>query len=381
VTDRGGQPRNVRTLRKLVDGHARSEGIAVGRAQRWVSYMVLVGALERVRDGRGDPLFLVKGGVAIELRLGLEARATKDFDATFREAAGRMLDRLDEALREPYGGFTLTRGEIEEVGPTRAKRLNVMLAYEGRSWSTVKLELSPAEGDTALEVERVPAIDLSRFGLEGPDSVACLPLRYQIAQKLHACTALRDDGKDNDRFRDLIDLILLRGLIDGKELKAVHEACVHIFDARGQHRWPPSLVVPESWLEPYARLAADLGFEVTDVEVAADRVREIIDEIDSAGGPWAIVSGPVEVPPVADHRRYHYVVERRDERQDVFVEVTGTASAADPRMLPSPLDEAVRTRGASELVRLIERGVAPARIVISTRGATVVPRAARTAAA
>jgi Nucleotidyl transferase AbiEii toxin, Type IV TA system len=282
VTDRGGRPRNVRTLRKLVDGHARGGGIAVGRVQRWVSYMVLVGALERVRDGHGDPLFLVKGGVAMELRLGLDARATKDFDTTFREAAGQMLDRLDEALRDPYGGFTLTRGEIDDVGPTRAKRLNVMLAYEGRSWSTVKLELSLAEGETGLEVERVPAIDLSRFGLEGPETVACLPLRFQIAQKLHACTTRRDDGKDNDRFRDLIDLILLRGLVDDKELAAVYEACVQIFDARDQHRWPPSLVVPESWAEPYARLATDLGVEVTDVEAAAERVREIIDEIESS---------------------------------------------------------------------------------------------------
>lgn len=373
MTDRADQPRNVRTLRKLVDGHARGEGIAVGRVQRWVSYMVLVGALERVRDGRGDPLFLVKGGVAMELRLGLEARATKDFDATFREAAGRMLDRLDEALREPYGGFTLTRGEVEEVGPTPAKRLNIALAFEGRSWSTVKLELSPAEGESGVEVERVPAIDLSRFGLEGPETVACMPLRYQIAQKVHACTARRDDGKDNDRFRDLIDLILLRGLIDDNEVVAVYEACAQVFDAREQHRWPPTLEVPASWAEPYARLANDLGFEVTNVEVAADRVRVNIDEIDSAGGPWSLVSGPAEVPPLADHRRYQYVVERRDERREVFVEVTGTAAAVDPHTLPSPLDEAVTSRGASELLRLLERGVAPTRIVISTREVTVVP--------
>jgi hypothetical protein len=46
---------------------------------------------------------------------------------------------------------------------------------------------------------------------------------------------------------------------------------------------------------PYARLATDLGFELTDVEVAADRIRESIDEIDSAGGSWAVVAGPSTV--------------------------------------------------------------------------------------
>lgn len=168
-------PRNARTLRRRVDGHARTEGIATGRLQRWVSYMVLVGALDRARDLHDEPLFIVKGGVAMELRLKLDARATKDFDATFRDAAGRMLDRLDEALAEPYGGFTFTRSEIEDVGPTRAKRLDVALAYEGRSWSTVRLELTPAEGESVIAIERVPAIDVTQFGLEGPhrQSRAC----------------------------------------------------------------------------------------------------------------------------------------------------------------------------------------------------------------
>jgi hypothetical protein len=144
--------RNVRTLRRWVDGHARAEGIAVARLQRWVSYMVLLGALDRIRDA---------------------ARATKDLDATFRDAAELMLDRLDEALREPYGGFTLARREPEDVGPTLAKRIDVRRAYLGRSWSTVKLELSPAEGDTAHQVEHVPAIDVTPFGLEAPDTVPC----------------------------------------------------------------------------------------------------------------------------------------------------------------------------------------------------------------
>lgn len=46
------------------------------------------------------------------------------------------------------------------------------------------------------------------FGLPDGERVALIPLPYQVAQKLHACTEVRP-GRDNDRFRDLIDLLLL----------------------------------------------------------------------------------------------------------------------------------------------------------------------------
>jgi hypothetical protein len=43
-----------------------------------------------------------------------------------------------------------------------------------------------------------------------------------------SCTA-RADGRENDRLRDLIDLLLLRALVANEGLPAVREACVEIF--------------------------------------------------------------------------------------------------------------------------------------------------------
>jgi len=42
-------------------------------------------------------------------------------------------------------------------------------------------------------------------------------------------------------FRDLIDIQLLRDLID--DLHAVRTACVEIFELRGKHAWPPCVTV------------------------------------------------------------------------------------------------------------------------------------------
>lgn len=60
--------------------------------------MVLAAMLDRAHDTTGQPLFLVKAGVAMELRFGTGARATKDLDLTYRADAEHMLDRLDEAV-------------------------------------------------------------------------------------------------------------------------------------------------------------------------------------------------------------------------------------------------------------------------------------------
>lgn len=109
--------------------------------------------------------------------------------------------------------------------------------------------------------------------------IRCLSLRYQIAQKLHAVTQ-RFEERENERFRDLIDLIICRDLI--VDLGDVREACVDTFDARGTHAWPPDLKIPDTWAEPYMALAEEKGFPVTDVGDAATQIREFIGKIDAS---------------------------------------------------------------------------------------------------
>ncbi len=106
-----------------------------------------------------------------------------------------------------------------------------------------------------------------------------LSLRYQIAQKLHAVTEQFSD-RENERFRDLIDLIICRDLIE--KMAPVKEACLDTFAARGKHSWPPELHIPAAWLEPYAALAEEMDFPVADVEEAAREVRELVSAIDAA---------------------------------------------------------------------------------------------------
>ncbi len=275
-------PHSVRVLQRWVGDLARAEGIAPGRVQRWISFMVVAAMLDRVRDENADPVFVLKGGAAMELRLGLRARATKDFDAAYREAMGGMLDGLDATLRHGHGGFTATRSEPTAIAETNAVRLDIKLSYRGRSWATVQLEVAAAEGAAGREIERIPGKPLDSLGLEGPVDVPCVSIRYQIAQKVHACTEMPIGGKENDRFRDLIDLLLLEELLEEDEWPAIRGACEELFELRSKHGWPPTLTVFDSWPEPYGSLAEELGFPITDVGEAAAAVQVMIDRIAAA---------------------------------------------------------------------------------------------------
>lgn len=275
-------PGNLSHLQRLANAAADAAGMPAGRYQRWINTQIISAVLDRVRDEDGESVFTLKGGAAIELRLGINARASKDYDAAFRDGAEDMLDALDRALSEDWSGFQLQRTEPQEIRNTHALRMDIRLAYKGRPWGTVQLEVAPAEGQSGQEVDRVPARPLDAVQLDGPERIACVSLRYQIAQKIHACTEVYADGRENDRFRDLIDLPLLRALIADEGLPAVRAACVEIFALRTKHPWPAQVTVYPSWREGFAAMAAEMDFYTSDVDVAADALRALIAEINAA---------------------------------------------------------------------------------------------------
>jgi hypothetical protein len=278
-------PRNVQVLQRWVGELAREQGLAPGRVQRWISFMVVAAMLDRARDENEDPVFVLKGAAAMELRLGLRSRATKDYDTAYREAIDGMLERLDAALRRGYGDFTATRTEPEAIAETHAQRLDIKLGYRGRSWATVQLEVAAAEGRAGREIDRVPGVPLDPLGLAVPPDVPCVSVRYQMAQKLHACTEVPAGGRDNDRFRDLIDLLLLEELVGDDEWPSVRDACEEIFALRAKHAWPPRVVIFDSWPDPYRALAAELSFSMAQVQEAAEAVQSMIDRIAEAERP------------------------------------------------------------------------------------------------
>lgn len=144
------------------------------------------------------------------------------------------------------------------------------------------VELSRAEGGSGDEYDQITVDEYSSIGLAPRGPVHCLSLRYQIAQKIHACTDPLDGVRNNDRARDLIDLQLLVSVVDDGQLGSIRTACVEIFTGRQRHPWPPAVRVWPAWPSLYAAAASTLGDDVLpDVDRAAKWLRTVISAIDS----------------------------------------------------------------------------------------------------
>jgi hypothetical protein len=135
----------------------------------------------------------------------------------------------------------------------------VKLTYNGRGWATLRVEVSPPEGQ-AHEPEMLPALSVIEFGLTGPAEIACLSLRFQIAQKIHACTE-RFPNRENERVHDLIDLQLMQELIE--DYHPAKAACMEIFHLRKRREWPPDLAVEPNWPTPTAGSPPNSTFRST----------------------------------------------------------------------------------------------------------------------
>jgi hypothetical protein len=93
-------PKTLNRLQQLITGLEKDSGLPVRRLNTRVASMMLAGALSRVTDDAGRPRFLTKGGIAIELRLRDQARATQDVDVVVLGNPEDLIDRLEEAFAQ-----------------------------------------------------------------------------------------------------------------------------------------------------------------------------------------------------------------------------------------------------------------------------------------
>ena len=265
---------------KYAQAYAREAGVSEGRVRAWISYMIMGGVLERAAAG-GNPRFIVKGGVALELRLRDRARATKDIDVVLQHTEADLAHTLERALTgDAYQGFTFRRKRDPLLLENRTVNMEFAVSYRGGAWTGIVVDIARAEpGESEIEwVRAIPLTDV--FGVTGPVELPCLPLRLHIAQKLHGMTLPPRPGKRNERFRDLIDLLLMEELVT--DYAGLREACESVFRTRRTHAWPPTLDVLPHWVEPFARSAGELDLPVSDVHGGMARVLAFVERIISA---------------------------------------------------------------------------------------------------
>lgn len=275
--DSPGALRQGLEARLLASSHA--SGTDLARLRRRAAFERLLVRLELNDPGR----WIVKGGMAMEVRLGNRARMTRDLDLAVRDGAGGTVhERLSQALGiDPTGdGFDFAVPSPEPLAADQLGhagwRFHVHVRLAGRTFERVRVDVVE-RSDELVATERLALPDLLGFaGIESA-TVEATDRAQQFAEKLHALT--RDYGRPNSRVRDLIDLVLLiEGGFEPDDRLA--EIVVHVFRTRGTHALPGELGDPPAdWRDRYPGEVSQLDVEATTLDDALELVRSFWREV------------------------------------------------------------------------------------------------------
>jgi len=239
---------------------AHEADLPIVRLRKLVVFERLLARLLVVAPDR----WLLKGALALDLRLGARSRTTKDMDLARdgdEEAATTDLLAVQAIDLGDYFTFAIERtGRLDAAIEGAAVRYHVAAALDGRPFEDVIIDIGFADAiATAPETLRGP--DLLRFAAIDPIAVPAVPIAQHVAEKVHAYTRMYAGDRRSSRVKDLIDLVLIRSAI-AFEAGRVQGALHATFAGRGTHPLPAALPLPPAdWGPAYRRLAHEVGLD------------------------------------------------------------------------------------------------------------------------
>jgi predicted nucleotidyltransferase component of viral defense system len=234
---------------------------------------------------------MLKGAFALELRLGLRTRTTKDIDlgrADDEEAATEHLNAATEIDLGDFFDFEVRRTPAFDAATGfHAVRYTVRGDLDGRRFEQFPVDVAFSEA-TPIQAEPLFGGNSLEFADVADLQLPVVSLEQHIAEKLHAYTGIfGQDQRESTRVKDLVDLALIseQAEIDAKRL---HQALTTTFARRGRQPLPNALPSPpSSWARPYAVLAREVGI-ADGVEAGHAAGARLLDPVlrSEAGGRW-----------------------------------------------------------------------------------------------
>lgn len=213
--------------------------------------------------------WVLKGGFALEVRLGLQARATKDLDlamlddADGAEVQDRLLDALDVDADD---GLTF------QVSPPRALatdeagnpgwKFTVTSYLGGKLFAQLRVDVVARNAEitgTVGTIEVRPPILAERLN---STAMPAVDVAQHAAEKFHAMARTYAGDRPSSRVKDLVDIVLLTeaGLLPHPDLAGRLNSVWQVRDGV-----PPPARLPEfpaAWLGDYASMAAELDLDI-----------------------------------------------------------------------------------------------------------------------
>jgi predicted nucleotidyltransferase component of viral defense system len=237
----------------------QSDGVGLSRLRKRIVFERLLARLKVVAPGG----WLLKGGFALELRLGGRARTTKDIDIDWivgeAEATELLLDAAALEMDDMFS-FDVQRAAVDQELAGGGQRWMVRAELAGRDFERVVIDVGfgmpPVVEPVALKASR-----LLEFAEIPSIVVPALAVEQHLAEKLHAYSRTYAGDRPSSRVKDLVDVVVIvhTTAVDGERLRQAVRA---IFERRATHELPKALAPPpRDWVRPWAMLVKYLPAE------------------------------------------------------------------------------------------------------------------------
>jgi len=272
---------------RLVAESART-GVPLVRLRKLV---VFDRFLARLTQAQPDA-WLLKGGLALQLRIGEHARTTQDVDVlltlplTAVPSAVMLAVNLDLA---DWFVFVARPGAkaLPGLTPDGGQRFHITALVDRRTFESFHVDIGL--GDPVLEpAENLTTPPLLAFASIPPATVPCYPISQHLAEKIHAYVKPRASG-ESTRVKDLVDMLLIAAHVS-VDAAALRTALAATFAAQGAGAPPVSLPAPPAaWATKYQRLARDVGLDDALLSAAFERAGRFLDPVLSGEtcGNWS----------------------------------------------------------------------------------------------
>ena len=260
---------NGSTFRRALEDRLRNinirQGIPLTRLRKIIAFDRFISRL--LKDDPGN--WVLKGGLALELRLGPRARTTKDMDILsfykVKEIHGLLIKSGKIDLVD-FFSFQVNKPISDSIETIGGVRFPVLSLLDGRIFEQFHVDVGV--NDRLLEPpEYLYMPSWLDFANIKSTFVPCYSIAQQIAEKFHALTRPYASG-ETSRVKDLIDILLLAGIAPIASTR-LRKMIISTFENRNTHPLPDRLPkISSLYSRAYTALATQVGLKLKNVDQA-----------------------------------------------------------------------------------------------------------------
>jgi hypothetical protein len=273
-------------LDNRLKAEAQRTGLNATRLRKRVAFELFLRRLVAVAPGR----WVLKGAFALDLRLDVPTRTTKDIDLGRDDSVDAAIEDIIAAQEldlDDFMSFTANRTDALDTDEFAAIRFHVRAELAGRTFEQFIVDVGLTDPITWTP-DTITTSDFLSFAEIDPVEVPTVPLPQHVAEKVHAYTRSYGEAQQaSTRPKDLIDILLIASA-EPIDAASLHESLERTFEHRARQPRPDAVPAPPSeWKAPFARLAADVDLDA-DLDTAFAQAAAFLDPVlgGRASGRW-----------------------------------------------------------------------------------------------